>query len=122
MITLSEFIINLKQSKVYTIKQAAVIDFISIYVNESKVYKVIVAVNPQLMKKAKRLGFEGQYKTIFFDDVAIDMSELKNKRNNGRCIIMYYPNDKNNDISVYEGEVDEQTQMSKLKRARMNRA
>ena len=122
MITLSEFIINLKQSKVFTIKQASVIDFISIYVNDSKVYKVIVAVNPQLMKKAKRLGFKGQYKTIFFDDVVIDMSELKDKRNKGRCIIMYYPNDKNNDISVYEGEVDEQSQMSKLKRDRMNRA
>ena len=121
MITISEFIINLKITKAYTSKQARVIDFISIYVNDSKVYKVIIAVNPLMMKKAKKLGIDTQYKTIFFDDVDIDLNELKKKCSKGKFIIMYYPNDKNNELNVYEGEDDESTQMNKLKRARMNR-
>ena len=121
MITISEFIINLKITKAYTSKQARVIDFISIYVNDSKVYKVIIVVNPLMMKKAKKLGIDTQYKTIFFDDVDIDLNELKKKCSKGKFIIMYYPNDKNNELNVYEGEDDESTQMNKLKRARMNR-
>ena len=121
MITISEFIINLKITKAYTSKQARVIDFISIYVNDSKVYKVIIVVNSLMMKKAKKLGIDTQYKTIFFDDVDIDLNELKKKCSKGKFIIMYYPNDKNNELNVYEGEDDESTQMNKLKRARMNR-
>ena len=121
MITINEFITHLKTTKAFTTKQSVVIDFISIYVNESKVYKVVIAVNPLMMKKAKRLGFDVQYKTIFFDDVAIDLNELKKKCSKGKYIIMYNPNAKNNELNVYDGEVDESTQMSKLKRARMNR-
>ena len=78
MITLSEFITHLKLSKAYTSKQSVVIDFISIYVNDSKVYKIIIAVNPLMMKKAKKLGIDVQYKTIFFDDVSsICMRKLR---------------------------------------------
>ena len=121
MITLSEFITHLKLSKAYTSKQSVVIDFISIYVNDSKVYKIIIVVNPLMMKKAKKLGFDSQFKTIFFDDVAVDLNEMKKKCSKGKFIIMYYPNDKNSELNIYDGEVDESTQMNKLKRARMNR-
>ena len=106
MITINEFITHLKTTKAFTSKQSVVIDFISIYVNESKVYKVVIAVNPLMMKKAKRLGIDVQYKTIFFDDVAIDLNALKKKCSKGKYIIMYYPNAKNNDFGVYEGEDD----------------
>lgn len=121
MITINEFITHLKTTKAFTSKQLVVIDFISIYINDGKVYKVIIAVNPLMMKKAKRLGIGIQYKTIFFDDIVIDLNEMKKKCSKGKYIIMYNPNDKNNELNVYDGEVDETTQMSKLKRARMNR-
>ena len=106
MITINEFITHLKITKAFTSKQLVVIDFISIYINDGKVYKVIIAVNPLMMKKAKRLGIDAQYKTIFFDDVAIDLNKMKKKCSKGKYIIMYYPNDKNNDFCVYEGEDD----------------
>ena len=106
MITINEFITHLKTTKAFTSKQLVVIDFISIYINDGKVYKVIIAVNPLMMKKAKRLGIDVQYKTIFFDDVAIDLNKMKKKCSKGKYIIMYYPNDKNNDFCDYEGEDD----------------
>ena len=56
-----------------------VVNFISVYINDSKVYKVIIEVNPSMMKKAQRLGIDVQYKTIFFDDMAIDLNEMKKK-------------------------------------------
>ena len=121
MITISEFITHLKLTKAFTSKQSVVIDFISIYVNDSKVYKTIIVVNPLMMKKAKKLGFDSQFKTIFFDDVSIDLNEMKKKCSKGKFIIMYYTNGKNNELNIYDGEVDESTQMNKLKRARMNR-
>ena len=43
------------------------------------VYKVIIAVNPLMMKKAKKLGIDVQYKTIIFDDLAIDLNKMKKK-------------------------------------------
>ena len=42
MITIREFITHLKTTKAYTSKQSVVIDFISIYVNDGKVLKVIL--------------------------------------------------------------------------------
>ena len=108
MFTLNEFITHLKLSKAYTSKQLLVIDYISIYLNDSKVYKVIIVPNPSMMKKATKLGLN-DYKTIFFDDVPIKSAPKK-----GKCIIMYYPNN-DNDYSIYEGEIDESTQISKLK-------
>lgn len=114
MLTLSEFITHLKLTKAFTSKQLIVIDFISVYINDAKIYKTIIAVNPSMMKKAKKLGFDSQYKTIFFDDVLIDLSELRNKCNKGKFIIMYYPNNKNIEFDVYEGEVDESSQINNL--------
>ena len=38
-----------------------------------------------------------------------------------KFIIIYYPKEKNNELSVYEVEVDESSQMNILKSARMNR-
>ena len=87
-----------------------------------------------MMKKAKKLGIDDQYKTIFFeqlcchDDYEIDINDsygpdsiesklLKAKCNKGKFIIMYYPNNKNNEISVYEGEEDELTQINRIKRS-----
>ena len=119
MIILNEFITNLKIIKAHT--QICVIDLISIYVNDIMIYKVIVAINLLYMKKARKLGIEVQYKTIFFDMVAIDLNELKKKCRKGMFIIMYYLNEKNNELNVYEREVDKSTQMSKLKQARIDR-
>ena len=81
-----------------------------------------------MMKKAKKLGIDDQYKTIFFDDYEIDINDsygpdsiesklLNAKCNKGKFIIMYYPNNKNNEISVYEGEEDELTQINRIKRS-----
>ena len=114
MFTLNEFITHLKLTKAYTSKQLLVIDYISIYLNDSKVYKVIIVPNPSMMKKATKLGLN-DYKTIFFDSVnPNDAISIKHAPKKGKCIIMYYPNN-DNDYSIYEGEIDESTQINKLK-------
>lgn len=108
-----EFVNSLKQTKVFTTKQCIVIDNLLIYFNNLKVYKVIIAVNPNLMKKAKKLGLTSQYSTTFFDDVLITVPDVKNI-SKGRFIAIYNPN--NGNCSIYEGEVTEQEQIEKFKR------
>lgn len=46
-----DFVKQLRLSKVYTTKQTVVIDNLYIYINNMKVYKVVVAINPDMKKK-----------------------------------------------------------------------
>lgn len=111
-VTLHEFVNDLRSAKVYTQKQCIVIENLYIYFEDLKVYKVIVAINPSMMKKAKRLGFDEQYRTIFMDDVKIKVTEFNVDK--GRYIAIYNPN--NAECSIYHGEETEAEQEHKLRR------
>lgn len=47
-----EFVKSLNEAKVFTIKQCIVIENLIIYFEDLKVYKVVVAINPNQLKKA----------------------------------------------------------------------
>lgn len=111
-VNLHQFVNDLKLSKAFTQKQCLVIDNLYIYFNNLKVYKVIIAVNPDMMKKAKKLGFTSCYKTIFIDDVPIKVDEQKVDK--GKYIAIYNPN--NTNCTICHGEVDEEEQIRNLKR------
>ena len=70
-ISVHEFVKDLKTAKLFTAKQCLVIENLYIYFKDMKVYKVIIAVNPSMLKKAKKLGLNSQYITTFFDDIKI---------------------------------------------------
>ena len=115
-----DFVKQLRLSKVYTTKQTVVIDNLYIYINNMKVYKVIVAVNPAMKKKAKRLGLLSDYITTYFDDVPITIEgdycypSCKNNQSikEGKYIVIYNPN--SGKATVYTGEETEQEQLSNL--------
>lgn len=113
-----DFIKQLRLSKVYTSKQTTVIDNLYIYINNMKVYKVVIAVNPNMRKKARRLGLQGDYITTYFDDVPITIEGEyidKTKPINikeGKYIVIYNPNSGN--ATVYPGEETEQEQLKNL--------
>lgn len=111
-VTLHEFVKDIKIAKVFTQKQTVVIENLYIYFEDLKVYKVVIAVNPLMMKKAKKLGLNSQYVTSFMDDVKIRVDDLNVSK--GRYIAIYDPN--NADCSIYPGEESERDQERKLKR------
>ena len=41
-----------------------------------------------MIKKAKKLGINEQYKTMFFNDIAVDMNKLKKKCSNDKFMTM----------------------------------
>ena len=105
-----EFITELKKRGIFTVKQTMVIEGVNIYVNDGVVYKVIIHVDPAVLKKAKKLGLNGEY-------VIHNMTEklkLEDKFSKGRVIIMY--DTRKNKADVYEGENSEQEQVRRLKR------
>lgn len=109
-----DFITQMKLKKVFTAKQTIVIDNIIIYINNNIVYKYAIMINPKMMKKASRLGFNSVYKIY---DTNIDPTVLDTtypKTNKGRYIIMINPNTM--DLNVYDGEVTEEEQFKQLKR------
>lgn len=113
--SIHDFVKYLKLTKLFTQKQCLVIENLYIYFHDLKVYKVIVAVNPSMMKKAKRLGIDTNYKTTFFDDVEIRIDDKKMKNiDKGRFIAIYNPN--NSECSIFKGEETEEEQEKKLKR------
>lgn len=105
-----EFVQSLRAAKVYTQKQCVVIENLYIYFKDSKVYKVIVSINPDQSKKAKKLGITRQYTTTFLDDIPIKTENFKE----GSFIAIYNVN--NGDCSIFEGEVTEDEQMKRIKR------
>lgn len=107
-----EFVNDLMKAKVFTSKQCLVIENLYIYVNDSEVYKVIVAVNPNLMKKAKKIGIDNNYKTYFME-VKL---KLDPKCSTGSFIILYDINTKS--YSIFTGEVSEEEQLQKIKENR----
>ena len=52
-ITIHQFVKDMKLAKVFTQKQCLVIENLYIYFNDLKVYKVIIALNPLMMKKQR---------------------------------------------------------------------
>ena len=111
-ISIHQFVKDLKLAKVFTQKQCLVIENLYIYINDLKVYKVIIALNPSMMKKAKKLGFNNQYQTTYIDDVEINANDLNISK--GKYIAIYDPNTA--DCSIHHGEVDEADQIQRFKR------
>ena len=109
-ISLHEFVRDLKTAKLFTAKQCLVIENLYIYFKDMKVYKVIIAVNPSMLKKAKKLGLNSQYITTFFDDIKISIPTLN--ISSGSYIALYNVNDQT--YSVFSGEESEEEQMAKL--------
>ena len=103
-----EFVNDLMKAKVFSSKQCLVIENLYIYVKDSEVYKVIVAVNPKMMKKAKKLGIDVPYKTYFME-VKL---KLDPKCTTGSFIILYDVNTKS--CSIFNGEVSEEQQLQKI--------
>ena len=113
-----DFVKQLRLSKVYSSKQTVVIDNLYIYFNNLKVYKVVIAINPDMKKKAKRLGLVGDYITTYFDNIPITINgEYIDKNNSfnvtsGKYIDIYNPNTGN--AMIYPGEESEREQLKNL--------
>lgn len=104
-----DFVKQLKLMKVFTTKQSVVIDNIFIYLEDLKVYKVVLQVNPSMMKKARRLGVNTEYKTTYFDNCNIKLrfdEDTKHILDKGKYIAIY--NVGTTHCSIYPGEDNEQ--------------
>ena len=106
------FVNNLKQARCFTQKQSIVIENLFIYFNDLRVYKVIVFTNPDMSKKAKKLGFDSCCRTIIMDNIPIYIKEYM--CNKGKFIAVYNPNTR--DCTICTGEESEEEQIQKLKR------
>ena len=116
-INIHEFVKDLRKAKVFTTKQCLVIENLYIYFRDLKVYKVIIAVNPSMLKKAKKLGLNGPYITTYFDDVPISIPNLGVSK--GSYIALYNPND--GTCSVFNGEETEEEQRAKHEAKKVSR-
>ena len=104
-----DFVKRLKLMKIFTSKQSVVIDNIFIYIEDLKVYKVVLQVNPSMMKKARRLGIKTEYQTTYFDNCNIKLrfdEDTKHILNKGKYIAIY--NVGTTKCSIYPGEEKEE--------------
>ena len=111
-INLHDFVKDLKIKKVFTSKQSIVIKNLYTNFEDLKVYIVIIAVHPSMMKKAKKLGFNELYTTVFMDDVKIKVDEID--VSTGKYICIYNFNTQN--CAIYRGEESEEEQRRKIKK------
>ena len=111
-LTVHDFVKDLRINKLFTSKQSLVIENLYIYFEDLKVYKVIIAIHPSMMKKAKKLGFNELYTTVFLDDVKIKVDEIDVSI--GKYICIY--NLSTQDCAIYHGEESEEEQRRKIKK------
>ena len=110
---LYEFIEEIKKMGLYKVKMSMYVESINIYVNDEKVYKLMLHVNPDVLKKAKKVGLNQEY-------VIYDLSEkgmkikMDEKFKYGYYIIIWDLS--KNEPKVYEGENSEMNQFNYLKK------
>ena len=104
-----DLIKDIRNKGIYTVKQSMVVENIFIYVDNSEVYKVILHVDPAMLKKAKKIGLNNEY---VIHNIKQNV-QLEDKFKKGRFIILYDTRKDNAD--VYEGEVTEKEQYERLK-------
>ena len=112
-----EFIKELRRRELYTVKQSMVVEGIYIYVMDSKVYKIVIHSDPAMLKKAQKLGLNGEYVIHTFPNEEIKL-KLEEKYAKGRNLIMY--DTRKNVADCYEGEDSEEKQKERLKRKRVH--
>ena len=104
-----EFVKDLRNKKVFTVKQSMVIESINIYVKDEIVYKIAIHVDPAVLKKAQKLGLKSEY-------IIREINErlkLEDKYKKGTFIIIY--DCSKDEANVYGGEVSESEQYDRLK-------
>lgn len=106
-INIHDFVKELKLNKTITQKQCVVIENLYIYFEDLIVYKVVIAIHPDMLKKAKKLGLNSNngYITIFFDSpgsIKLDYRSLLPGVEKGRYIAIYNPN--NAECTIFTGE------------------
>ena len=103
------YIRELKKRGVIKVKQGIVIENVMIYVSDETVYKIAIHINPDMIKKAKRLGLNNEWTIVRMNDKI----QMEDKYKNGKFLIIY---DLSKDSAdVYDGEVSEMDQVKKLK-------
>ena len=95
-----DYIRQLKSNRVITVKQLKYIDLINFYVDDLTVYKYVICVNNDMIKRAIKAGLDKPY--IIHDDIAIKIRPFYKHCDTGRYILMYKPF--NNEILICEGE------------------
>ena len=104
-----EFIKELRKQRLYTVKQSMYVENIFIYVEDSEVYKIILQVDPAMIKKAKKIRLNNEYVIHNLKQKV----QLEDKFKKGRYIIIYDTRKDNAD--VYGGEITEKEQYERLK-------
>ena len=104
------FIKEIKRIGLFKVKQSIVVEGINIYVNDGEVYKIMLHVNPAMMKKAKKLGLNSEYVIYDMKDKGYKLL-MDEKCKKGKFIVMYDVG--KNESYTYDGENSELEQAKK---------
>ena len=95
-----EVIKDLKLKKIFTTKQLKYIESVFFYIEDLTIYKFVIAVRPEMLKKAKKVGLNSLFD--IHDNINIKIKEPISNTSNGRFILIW--NISFNEIMVAEGE------------------
>jgi len=95
------FIDSLWEKGIYTLKQLGFLENIYIYMDDLRIYKIVLAAYPKELRKALKRGITSQY-TIFEGDYG-KIAEPVPGTKHGKYMIQYSPASRK--ATLYEGEV-----------------
>lgn len=104
MYSIWDYLLYLKQNKIFTNRQIKFLSHIAIYTNQLEVYKIIVYPDPN-KKNGRKYGVNPDLKIITPNESNIIFPKLKKELEGseiGFKIFIYYP--KTEKLLCYEGE------------------
>ena len=108
-----EFIEEIKKMVLYKVKMSMYVETINIYVCNEKVYKLMLHVNPDVLKRAKKVGLNQEYVIYDLSDKGMKI-KMDDKFKQGYYIIIWDLS--KNVTQVYEGENSEMNQFNYIKK------
>ena len=87
MIDIYDFIKELRLKHFIDSKQLRFIEFISFYIDDLMIYKILVAVNPKTLNKSKKYNLPQQYNVHYIKPVKI--KEPIENTSKGKYILIY---------------------------------
>jgi hypothetical protein len=102
-LSIPQYIQLLREKRIWTSKQTLFLEYVNLYTDNARVYKIILSTNPDQLKRAAKVGIKARF-TIIHEDIpqipiqnppTFDISK-------GKYFLQYSLRTK--DVNVYPGE------------------
>jgi hypothetical protein len=102
-ISLPEYMQRLREQRIWTSKQSLFLEYVNLYTDNARVYKIILSCNPDQLKRAAKVGIKARFTIIHHNIPQIPIQSPPNfDISRGKYFLQY--SFRTTMINIYRGE------------------